>query len=161
MSHPFIRFALLIVLTIPCAWAQTPKAPPDIHMVVMGGNDCPPCVAWRALELPKLRSAQEFTAIRYSYVVKAIRSPVPSAFFLPETVQPLQSKLMTASNGLSGSPHAAILVDGEVFDYYFGTRSAEEIIAMLTAIRTGAKYPFERCLKLGTSAKSCGLKGKD
>ncbi len=39
--------------------AQTADAP-RIHIIYMGGDDCPPCVAWRSNELPKLRQTKAF-----------------------------------------------------------------------------------------------------
>jgi hypothetical protein len=127
--------------------AARPSA--DIHMVVMGGNDCPPCVAWRGLELPKLRAMPAFQSIRFSYVVKVITSAVPSATFLPDEVKPYKTQLDDASSLRTGSPQVAILVDGRIYDYYFGTRSAEEVVRMIHAIQEGGPYPFQRCLKRG------------
>ena len=119
-----------------------------IRFIHMGGNDCPPCVAWRGLELPKLEKSPAFLAIQNSYVVKTIRSPVPSAFFLPAEVKPLKSRLDRASAGKSGSPHQMLLVDGEVYDYWFGTLDAAQIEAKIAAITGGSKYPGPRCTRL-------------
>ena len=119
-----------------------------IRFIHMGGNDCPPCVAWRAMELPKLEKSPTFPAIRYSHVVKAIRSPVPSAFFLSAELKPLKAKLDHASAGKSGSPHQVLLVDGEVHDYWFGTLDAAQIEARIAAITGGTEYPGPRCTRL-------------
>ena len=80
--------------------------------------------------------------------VKVIRSPVPSAFFLPAEVKPLKSRLDRASAGKSGSPHQMLLVDGEVYDYWFGTLDAAQIEARIAAITGGTKYPGPRCTRL-------------
>jgi hypothetical protein len=120
---------------------------PAIHMIVMGGNDCPPCVVWRALELPKLQQSEIFKSIRFSYVKKTVESPVPSSMFLPDEVKPYKAKLDEAGSGRRGSPQAAIMVNGEVYDYYFGTRSAKEVEQMIVAINGGGTYPYARCLK--------------
>ncbi len=129
-----------------------------IHMVYMGGNDCPPCVAWRANELPLLRQTAAFQTVTFSYVQKVIASPVPPSFFLPTDVKPLKEKLDFAGGGRGGSAQVAILVNDEVYDYYFGSRSANEVEQMILSIRNGTKYPFERCLKRDAS-KGCALKG--
>lgn len=130
----------------------------SIHMVYMGGNDCPPCVAWRAKELPLLRQTAAFQTVTFSYVQKVIASAVPPSFFLPTDVKPLKEKLDFAGGGRGGSAQVAILVDGEVYDYYFGSRSSSEVERMILSIRNGTKYPFERCLKRDLS-KGCALKG--
>ena len=127
------------------AFAQDPK---QIHIVYMGGDDCPPCLDWRRNELPKLKLTEVFSTIKFSYVLKGIRSPVPLRFFLPDEVKPYKEKLDVASNGLGGSAQVAILVNGDVFDYYFGSeRKAADVERMLLSIRNGTPYPFARCLK--------------
>lgn len=146
-----------VVVAFPVATkAQTEKPPeaPNVHVVYMGGDDCPPCVAWRRTELPKLQAAPVFERIKFSYVIKVIRSPVPPSFFLPADVKPLKEKLDYASNGTTGSPHSAILVNGEVYDYFYGTRSAAQWEQMLVAIERGEASPLPRCLRL-TRQRSC------
>ena len=69
-----VAHVFLVLLALP-ALAQTPPAQPDIHLVWMGGDDCPPCKAWRTSELPQLLAAPEFKGVRFSYVSKTIRSP--------------------------------------------------------------------------------------
>jgi len=122
-----------------------PVAAPSIQFVWMGGNDCPPCMAWRALELPKLQAMEEFRTVHFSYVSKTIKSAVPSAVFLPEDVKPLKDKLDAAGGGRAGSPQWAILVNGHVIDYQSGTRTAEQFGAMFAAILGDLPYPSERC----------------
>lgn len=145
------------------AFAQGPApvsaelAGPSVQMIWMGGNDCPPCVAWRATELPKLSKSSEFQRIRFSYVTKSINASVPPAMFLPADVKPLKAVLDEASAGGVGSPQVAVVVNGVVFDYFYGTRSAEDVERMLTAIRTGTAYPFPRCIKMHRMGRSCGV----
>ena len=118
-----------------------------IHVVYMGGSDCPPCVVWRAQEYPKLAASDVYKRIRYSHVEKVIRSTVPPRFFLTAELKPLKEKLDHAANGMSGSPHTVILVDGAVFDYKFGTYSATEFEARLLAIEASEPYPYSRCIR--------------
>jgi thiol-disulfide isomerase/thioredoxin len=103
----------------------------EVHLIYMGGNDCPPCVAWRKDELPKLMQTEAFKKVKFSFVTKSINSPMPARFFLPSEVKPYKDKLDTASNGISGSPQFALLVNGEVFDYYSSMRNAEVVEKML------------------------------
>ncbi len=155
-AHKFLLgLALFISLS---AQAQTS---PVVHFVWMGGNDCPPCVAWRKDELPKLQALDEFKNITFSYVIKSIRSTVPAGLFLPAAVKPFKDKLDYASSGRGGSPQAAIVVNGEVFDYFRTTRSASEIQMRLAAINTNAKYPFKRCIKASTEWGKCEIDGQD
>jgi hypothetical protein len=129
-----------------------------ILIVYMGGNDCPPCVAWRANDLPRLQATEAFRSVTFTYVQKTIQSPVPPAMFLPSDVKPYKDQLDAAGGGRGGSAQVAIVVDGELFDYYFGVRSAEEVEQMILAIRNGTKYPFERCLKRD-AWKGCVVRG--
>ena len=154
------RRALLVSLAFMsmAAGAQPAGKPADVHFIWMGGNDCPPCVLWRAQELPKLEKTQVFRDVQFSYVVKAIRSAVPPRVFLPDAVKPLKERLDVANAGRGGSPQAAVVVNGEVFDYFFGSRSAEEIEQMLIAARLGTPYPRARCLQLDpTNSRRCAV----
>ncbi len=121
--------------------------PPKIHLVYMGGDDCPPCVAWRQFELPKLQESAAFKSIQFSYVTKGIHSPVPAGFFLPAVVKPLKEKLEIASGDNGGSPQSALFVNDVVYDYWWGPRSAADIEKMIVAIQSGTEYPFTRCTK--------------
>jgi hypothetical protein len=154
-----LAFIALHAQFSPQVFAQSPISPPTIQLIWMGGNDYPPCVAWRKDELPKLQKSDEFKGVTFSYVTKVIRSTVPASFFLPPEVKPYKDKLDYASSGRGGSPQAAVIVNGEVFDYFHKTRSAAEIEAMLLAVRNNTKYPFERCLKASTEWGKCEIRG--
>lgn len=153
----------LLAAPVPAAKPEPAKAaaePPKVHMIWMGGNDCPPCKAWRMTELPKLQKSKEFTAIQFSYVEKLIGSTVPPRLFMPSEVKPYTDKLDAAANGAVGSPQAAIMVNGELYDYFHNTRNAEQIERMLASIRTGSPYPFKRCLKFESRSRSkCAVTG--
>lgn len=138
------------------AHAQATQAP-SIHFIWMGGDDCPPCVRWRKEELPKLQASPEFRHMRFSYVRKVIASAVPPTLFLPDEVAVYKDQLDEASSRRVGSPQAALMVNGVVHDYFFGTRSAEQIADMVEAVRTGrpGDYPFPRCLKVSKSGRAC------
>ena len=158
MKRRWLCGAFALALTIPVLASTTDAArQQDIHFVWMGGNDCPPCVTWRALELPKLQQSAEFKSIRFTYVTKTIKSTVPSRMFLPPEVAPLKEKLDEASGGRSGSPKGAFVVDGEVYDFFSGARSAEALQSMIRAIRDGTPYPFKRCLKISPQSGKCAL----
>ncbi len=142
-----------------CFGGAVQSKEPEIHIVWMGGSDCPPCVEWRKSELPKLEKTSEFSAMKFSYVIKPVRSSVPPSFLLPAEVRKYKEKLDFASAGRIGSPQTAVLVNGEVFDYFHSTRTAEEIQQMIVTIRTGGKYPFERCLKASMTWRKCEIVG--
>ena len=150
------RMAPALVLAfaaIPAA-AQPAKPAPVIDIVHMGGNDCPPCVEWRRTELPKLEAAPEFKAIRFTHVIKTIKSPVPPALFFPGEIKHLQPALKEASNGINGSPQQAILVDGKVVDYWFGggKGDAAQLTKMVRAIQEGKPFPRATCQQLKSSS---------
>ncbi|WP_342128497.1 hypothetical protein [Hydrogenophaga sp. OTU3427] len=150
-------WCLLAALVFPVV-AHTQPAQPipaDIHLVWMGGDDCPPCKAWRTAELPQLLAAEEFKGVRFSYVVKPIRASVPPAAQLPSEVRPLKDALDRASGGRSGSPQAALVVNGQVYDYYVSVRSAETVLEMIGAVRGEWRYPLPRCLQMAAKGRQC------
>lgn len=143
--------ALLAVAGL--AHGQGGNARPEVHVIYMGGNDCPPCVAWRRTEFPKLERTAVFKTIRFTFADKLIRSGVPPAFLMPADAKPFKDKLDKASAGTTGSPHVALFVNGEIYDYYFGVRSAEDFEQMLLAAQGSGRYPFKRCLQLDAKRK--------
>lgn len=126
-----------------------PHAAKRIIFVHTGGNDCPPCRAWRAAELPKLERSAAFKEVRFFYVSKAIEAPFPPPeLFLPDDLRPLRAKLEHATGGRNGSPQQMLLVDGEVYDYWVGNPlDAAQILARIAAIESGTDYPGRRCLR--------------
>ncbi len=62
---------------------HTTGQPPEIILVNMGGNDCPPCVSWRMFELPKLQATEAFRSITFVHVEKSIKSTVPPPLLPP------------------------------------------------------------------------------
>jgi hypothetical protein len=158
--HVTLRnFLAAIVLVGTVRSVEAGNDPRTVIFVHMGGNDCPPCVAWRANELPKLQASEQFRKIRFAYVVKTIKAPVPPAAFLPPELRPFKDQLDFASGGRGGSPHQAFIVDGKVYDYWFGPKGAEEIEAAVTAILDGTRYPHRRCLKrTGGGDRSCEIR---
>lgn len=155
--YAFLRGALAAIVSVAAApLAQAVTDAQTVIFVHMGGNDCPPCVAWRANELPKLQASEQFKRIRFVYVVKTVKSPVPAAAFLPAELRPFKDQLDDASGGRSGSPHQAFIVDGKVYDYWFGAKDARDIEAAIAAILDGTAYPHSRCLKrTGGGDRSC------
>lgn len=153
-------FVAMIFVTT-AAQAQSGTSAPAIHIVYMGGNDCPPCRVWRGMELPKLEATEIYKRIKFTYVTKGIASSVPPTFFLPDDVKPYKDVLDYASNGNSGSSQTAILVNGKVFDYYFGFRSAADVEKMLMAIESGGQYPFARCMRFikSSAPRTCESRG--
>lgn len=143
------RAGLLAVLALLPALA----AARDVHLVYLGGDDCPPCVAWRREELPLLQASPVWSRVRFSHVGKSVRSAVPPEALLPDAVKPLKERLDRASNRITGSPQTAIVVDGEVVDYAFGARPAGDLIDLLTAFVEGRPSPLSRCLQLETARR--------
>ena len=149
---------LAIAVGLTAAQTATAQRPANVQMIYMGGSDCPPCVRWRASELPKLQQSEIFRSITFTYVQKPIAGTVPPALFLPAEARPYKDQMDAASGGMGGSPQVAVIVDGHLYDYYFGVRNAEAVEQMIQAIRTDRKYPFDRCVRRDRS-RACLVKG--
>ena len=147
-----VSFFTLIVAAQEAPAPNTPK----IHIIFMGGNDCLNCVQWRRFDLTKLEKIPAFNRHKFTNVVKVSRSPVPASFFLPSEIRQYKDMLDSASNGIAGSPQMAIIVNDEVFDYLYGSYSADEIELRINAIEAGGQYPYKRCLKV-TQLRDCEI----
>ena len=78
-------------------------------MVYFGGNDCPPCVQWRATQLPKLQQMNAFKSITFTHVEKKIKAPIPPSIFMPDNVKPYKEQLDQGGGGMDGSPQTAVI----------------------------------------------------
>ena len=158
----FLSGSLGMAKDIPVDAEKPIAVKPKVHLIYMGGNDCPPCVEWRQSELPKLQKTAAFKEIEFDYVMKSIRSSIPLSLFLPKAVKPYKDLLDKASGGSGGSPQFALLVDGRIYDYFFGTRDADTMELMLQAALTGSPYPLplpQRCLQLASGKpRVCEIK---
>lgn len=159
--HRFVRLTHLQRVARVVGWAAAcmglalPVCAQVIDLVWMGGDDCPPCAVWKRQELPRFAATPEGRSIRITGVDKPIRSPVPAAEALPPAARVYKAQLDEASAGRSGSPQMALVVDGKVYDYFFGIRSADLLVEMVQAVRTGSPYPVQRCLRLGQRGHQC------
>ena len=86
---------------------------------------------------------------------RPIRASVPPAAQLPPEVRPLKDALDRASGGRSGSPQAALVVNGQVYDYYVSARPAETVLEMIGAVRGEWRYPLPRCLQMAPKGRQC------
>jgi hypothetical protein len=111
-----------LAIALGLASAQTATAQPlaSIQMIYMGGSDCPPCVRGEPPNFPKLQQSQIFKSISFTYVPQArhgrsAADPVPAG----------RSQAIQGSDGRSerrherNRPQVAIVVDGQLYDYYF------------------------------------------
>ncbi|MDP3135220.1 MAG: hypothetical protein Q8N17_02670 [Burkholderiaceae bacterium] len=126
-------------LTTAAVWSAQSGAAPRIDYVYMGGNDCPPCIAWRQTELPRLRTMPEFQLLHFTHVNKSIRSPVPAAIWFPREIRNLRDPIFVASKGRTGSPLNALVVDGRVASFWWGTWAAEDIAKTVREIHNGSR----------------------
>ncbi len=144
--------ALLTFATLFAPWlaiAQTNPAP-KILFVVFSGSDCPPCNAWQAADLPKLKAMEVYKSIQYIHASKAIKSQVPPRFFLPESVKHLKEKFDVASGGQTGSPLAALVVNDVVHEFWYGTSGSDPVLMekKIKSILQGSPYPIQRCIEM-------------
>lgn len=131
---------------------------PRIHVVYFGGNDCPPCVAFRGTEFIKFQKSEAFSKLEWTFVTKTIKSPIPSSMWLPEKIKPMRDLLIEATNGMAGSAQVVILVDGKVYDVFSGSKDADFYEKMVKYVHDkSATYPGERCLKM-QSWRTCDKK---
>ncbi|MBI3715944.1 MAG: hypothetical protein HY255_08135 [Betaproteobacteria bacterium] len=137
---------LVAVVLLACLLTVLPSAQADsgvvvrkasvIDVVYMGDKDCPPCVAWKKVDLPKLQAEAWFPVIRFTEIKKPIGDPVPAADQLPEHLRPMQQELVRIINRPRGSPMFALLVDGKAIaggwgrePYYTFLPRLEELVA--------------------------------
>jgi len=102
-----------------------------IDLVYLGENGCPPCRAWKALDLPKLERSPEFAQIRYTAVIKVIPAPVPPQWLLPAHLRPMRDEIVRVINRSAGAPMFALLVDGHGVSGGWGTSAYDRLLPLL------------------------------
>lgn len=131
MSHALKVLVFFLVLCFSLAASSQGTRKKQIDFVYFGAHDCPSCVSWKAIDLPKLKGSSLFGQVRFTEVVKGIRSPIPSAYWFPEEIKHLREPIAEKIKG-AGSPMFAILTDGQVVASWKGTRkSPEEILSII------------------------------
>lgn len=163
--HIIVNWLLTVICLTPSIGVLQPTEPAAatqntkrIHIIYFGGNDCPPCLAFRGTEFPKFEKSQEYSQVQWSFVTKSVRSQIPSGFFLPAHVKPLRDTLLQATGSNGGSAQVVILVDGKVHDVFFGSRDADFYQKMVRSVSDSKlPYPGERCLERSTGW-SCKVK---
>ena len=58
---------------------------------------------------------------------------------------------------LAGSalPQAALVVNGQIYDYYVSARPADTVLEMVGAARGEWRYPLPRCLQMAAKGRVC------
>ena len=69
-----------LALWAPVALAQAAPPQPDIHLIWMGGDDCPPCKAWRTTELPQRLLVHESHPYEQWDVARSFSNNCPGLF---------------------------------------------------------------------------------
>ena len=88
-------------------------------------------------------------------LVYAASNTAPTTFWMSKPGE--YANFSTTYPSLSDDAIQATVVNGVVHDYFFGTRTAEQIEDMVQAVRTGrpGDYPFPRCLKVAKTGRAC------
>ncbi len=106
------------------------NGPPEIDLVFFGSPSCPVCAGWKRFDLPKLSSSATFQKVRFTEVIKAIKSPIPSSSDFPSGIARYHDAIANSFHGAVGSPMFALLVNGTVVDYWRGVeRGNDELLA--------------------------------
>jgi hypothetical protein len=124
------------IATVGVARAADDELPPltrssMIDLVYLGENGCPPCRAWKALELRKLEQSPEFAQIRYTPITKVIPAPVPPQWALPAHLRPMRDEMVRVINRSSGAPMFALLIDGHGVSGGWGTPAYDRLLPLL------------------------------
>ncbi len=123
-------FAIVIGILMGDAACAQEKVAPEVDLVYFGSPSCPVCAGWKKFDYPKLTSSAAFQKVRFTEVVKAIKSPIPSSSDFPSMIVGYHDAIANSFHGAVGSPMFALLVNGAVVDSWRGLeRGNEQLLA--------------------------------
>jgi hypothetical protein len=133
----------------------------SVQLLFFGGSDCPVCRAWQAAHWPQWQASPEAKLAQFVFIDKTVKMDLNAIKFWPNLISPaLRQSLIKANGARRGSPQMALVVNGELVDFFYGPREASTLAAMVRGARGESLYPSRPCLQLGPSAMDeCSLDG--
>ncbi|NYT61253.1 hypothetical protein H0A66_02780 [Alcaligenaceae bacterium] len=105
--------------------ANANASAPEINLIYFAAADCPACGFWEATELPKLQASPHWKYVKFTKIAKSIKSRLPGEFWWPKDVKHLHDIVAAKykeSRIKGGTPMSALIIDGNVVSYGFGSR---------------------------------------
>lgn len=119
------KLSLFILGCLCFAGVDPVRAAPEIDLIYFHSVSCPSCRLWEADELPKLQASPLWSSVKFTKIAKTIKAPLPGQFWWPKAVAhlyPAVAEKFEASRIKGGTPLSALLIDGKVVSFGFGTR---------------------------------------
>ena len=137
-------FVLVVGLLAGAGACAQDNGTPQVDLVFFGSPSCPVCAGWKRFDLPRLNGNASFQKVRFTEVIKAIKSPIPSASDFPPGIAAYRDAIANSFHGAIGSPMFALLVDGAVADSWRGLeRGNDQLLAEIDKAFASHAQPGE------------------
>ena len=117
MNRRAFLFASLAGVTAMSATIGTASAGPDVQVIYIGGQDCPPCQRWRANAHPRWLASSEFQKVSYFEIEPIHLREAYDERNWPRALRPVLAQVPRKS----GTPRFLIVQEGRIVSNHLGT----------------------------------------
>jgi hypothetical protein len=117
MNRRAFLFASLAVTTGLAATLGSASAGPDVQVIYIGGQDCPPCQRWRSSQQPRWLASAEFQRVAWFEIEPMNLRDAYDERSWPRALRPILAQVPRKS----GTPRFLIVQDGRIVSNQLGT----------------------------------------
>lgn len=127
MNRRAFLFASLAVTTGLAATLGPASARPDVQVIYIGGQDCPPCQRWRSSHQPRWLASPEFQRVAWFEIEPINLREAYDERSWPRALRPVLAQVPRKS----GTPRFLIVQDGRIVSNQLGASAWAATLADL------------------------------
>jgi len=127
MNRRALLFASLAASPALFGAISTARATPDIAVIYIGGQDCPPCQRWRANAHPRWLASSEFQKVSYFEIEPLLLKEAYDERSWPRALRPVLAQVPRKS----GTPRFLIVHESRIVSNELGTSAWMNTLADL------------------------------
>ena len=127
MNRRALLFASLAASLASFGAMSTARAAPDVMVIYIGGQDCPPCQQWRANAHPRWLASSEFQKVSYFEIEPINLSDAYDERSWPRALRAVLAQVPRKS----GTPRFLIVQEGRIVSNQLGLSAWASTLADL------------------------------
>ena len=127
MNRRALLFASLAASLASFGAMSTARAAPDVMVIYIGGQDCPPCQQWRANAHPRWLASSEFQKVSYFEIEPILLKEAYDERSWPRALRPVLEQVPRKS----GTPRFLIVHESRIVSNQLGNSAWMNTLADL------------------------------
>jgi hypothetical protein len=127
MNRRALLFASLAASPALLGMSGALRAAPDVQVIYIGGQDCPPCQRWRANAHARWLASSEFQKVSYFEIEPITLKHAYDERSWPRALRPVLAQVPRKS----GTPRFLIVQDGRIVSNHLGISAWASILTDL------------------------------